>query len=804
MASNPREHDDDADERPTKRVRVDDNDDETPMVVTVAEDVLPPSSALLNLVRDDPNRVSEVDVGISQYISKDVPRIEGIIKQRFTDFLVFEVNQAGEVIHLKDISKPVEPKEDKPVPEPAPAPPPAEVPAVVDLSADGQWHTEFDDALSPYLSASLLQELRTIYEEGSEPPFVADGGWGQRPARATDGDGEPAPEPPAEPEPEAQEPKGGRNQRGRGRGRGGKNPRGPAKQQRRPDTRKVISDSIEAKADRGALHKAIRELFNGKLESETMTSNAEAASGDESRIVIRWKHGQGRWDNRKPKKEGPKRKLYVHFTMHKTNRDTHDALSHLARMMKLQVRDFGVAGTKDKRGVTTQRVSVRAQGRSPEILWKLANNVPGRRTEAQATSMRGERGIRVGDFCPADTSLDLGMLQGNAFVITLRNVKVDSEDIIDRAMGSMKTQGFINYYGMQRFGTASVPTHSIGLALLQSDWQKAVSLILSRRPGEHPDVDAGRRAWLDEGDLDKALQLLPRRVVAERCILENFKKQGGETRNCMGALSTIPRNLRTMYVHAYQSYVWNAVVSERIRRFGADKAVPGDIVFADVASAQAGDTDLAMDVEIDATQDAPEEVAADAAPEQQKRGKKKFTPVAVKVLTEEDASQYSIFDVVMPLPGRDVAYPGGELGEMYKKFLIMDGLDPMNLTRIHNKEYSLLGSYRKMVQLPRELSWSVLHYTDPDVALAQSDEDQHLGFDAPAPVPDGKFLALQIRLTLTTAAYATMALREVTKAGTSSHYQTQLTKGSEDQAFRGTAADEQDEEQEGEAGATEA
>jgi tRNA pseudouridine13 synthase len=82
-----------------------------------------------------------------------------------------------------------------------------------------------------------------------------------------------------------------------------------------------------------------------------------------------------------------------------------------------------------------------------------------------------------------------------------------------------------------------------------------------------------------------------------------------------------------------------------------------------------------------------------------------------------------------------------------------------------------------------------MRYTDPDVALAQSDEDRLLGFDAPGPSEDGRFMALQIRLQLGTAAYATMALREITKMDTSSHIQTSLTTASEDQKYRGTEAE---------------
>jgi tRNA pseudouridine13 synthase len=53
----------------------------------------------------------------------------------------------------------------------------------------------------------------------------------------------------------------------------------------------------------------------------------------------------------------------------------------------------------------------------------------------------------------------------------------------------------------------------------------------------------------------------------------------------------------------------------------------------------------------------------------------------VKTLAEEDIDKYSIFDVVMPLPGNDVAFPGGALGQKYREYLIRDGLDPDNFQR---------------------------------------------------------------------------------------------------------------------------
>lgn len=237
---------------------------------------------------------------------------------------------------------------------------------------------------------------------------------------------------------------------------------------------------------------------------------------------------------------------------------------------------------------------------------------------------------------------------------------------------------------MQRFGTSSVPTHITGLSILRSNWSEAVDSILSLRQNEHPDCVRGRLAWLEDRDIDAALAAMPRRCVAERSIWEFWKRVGGTT-DYLGALGTvrhssswrmlfiakgselihqIPRNLRTMYVHAYQSYIWNLITSERIK-LSSTKPLPGDIVLVKDDSTTAADADA--NANGDASRSRPAlETASNAT---------------VKYLTDADVDQYTIFDVVHPLPGFDVEYPKGPIGELYATMLKADGLDLAHMRR---------------------------------------------------------------------------------------------------------------------------
>ena len=130
--------------------------------------------------------------------------------------------------------------------------------------------------------------------------------------------------------------------------------------------------------------------------------------------------------------------------------DTMDALNRLAMNLRLNPNSFSYAGTKDRRAWTTQWVSVKKI--RPTNILRAAKNI---------------RGAYIGNFKFEMECLKLGMLNGNCFRIALRNVSGTDEQI-EKSMISLREHGFINYYGMQRFGTvATIPTYEIGKALLQ-------------------------------------------------------------------------------------------------------------------------------------------------------------------------------------------------------------------------------------------------------------------------------------------------------------------------------------------------
>lgn len=75
-------------------------------------------------------------------------------------------------------------------------------------------------------------------------------------------------------------------------------------------------------------------------------------------------------------------------------------------------------------------------------------------------------------------------------------------------------------------------------------------------------------------NIERAIDILEPRDRLEKCILNSLRSSPNGYYN---AFISISKNTRFIYIHAYQSYVWNKLVSERIRRFGK-KVLIGDLV----------------------------------------------------------------------------------------------------------------------------------------------------------------------------------------------------------------------------------
>ena len=552
--------------------------------------------------------------------------------------------------------------------------------------------------------------------------------------------------------------------------------------------------AVQNKDTRTKIHQSLRRIFASRLETIAdgngrIVVSRSAGARRRQRDPRRKRANDGSGDSMSWDELGGQ---YLHFTLYKENKDTMEVTSFLARQLRLPPKTLQFAGTKDRRAVTVQRASV--------------FRVHAKRLAGVNASLRG---AKLGGFTYHSAGLELGDLAGNEFVISLRQCTFPSIDkesncdwlqfaskSADQAMRNFNEKGFLNYYGLQRFGAFAARTDSIGMEMLKGNFQSACDRLLSynsavlgaaeKNPGVLVSSDDIGRAkaihlFKSSGQADAALKDMPRRFAAESTLIRHL---GSPHRSAdfQGALQGVPRNLRLMYVHAYQSLVWNVVASERWKRFGAG-VVEGDLVLIGKGAKQAGNASADQDPDDKETgtvglDGGSKSVGDEDDPFQRARPLSK---------DEADSGKWSIYDVVLPTPGFDVVYPANTIATVYEDFMGSKrggGLDPHNMRRKW-RDISLSGSYRKL--LARSLgaggaTYEIRPYQGDDEQLVETDLDRlrttsgtesssqagrkapEVSATAPTDGPPTK-MAVIIRLQLSSSQYATMALRELLGPG---------------------------------------
>ncbi|GFR01775.1 pseudouridylate synthase 7 homolog [Trichonephila clavata] len=561
------------------------------------------------LTKPNFTRASENDVGITEYVS-NLPGFNAVVKERYSDFIVNEIDTQGNVVKLTDLSKPKNPECD----------------------------FEVEEGLLDDETMKKLKEL--VAGEISEVKI-----------EVTDKD---------------------------------------------KDARKEV-------------HVAIRKMFN-KLESSTIDS-------DSKKYIVVKKFSRS--SNRRSQLSVGGN--YLHFVLYKENKDTMDAINAIASFLRVSPKPFSYAGSKDKRGKTSQLVS--AHKISPEKLLNINKDF---------------NMVRVGNLVYKNEQLKLGDLLGNRFIIILRQLEGDS-DIIKKAIASLSTKGFINYYGMQRFGTSSVPTHSIGRLLLCLEWEKVIELILTPKPEDDEELHNAKKVWAETKDAKLALKNRRLKSNIEEKLLKGLASVN--KKDYCNAFNAIPRNMRLMYIHSYQSYIWNKIVSKRIKQYGL-KVLKGDLV--------PKESGLLID---------------DCEDDKEESNRKIILENMVKVISEDEVEKYNISDVLLPLPGHSVVLPNNEIKNWYDDILKEDGMEWNNFdSKI--KSLSLSGAYRKIIVIPKDVKWEIIPYDDVTKPLALSDLDILQNVSEPVVPESGRYKALKLEFQLPPSAYATMAIREISKQST--------------------------------------
>ncbi|MGB9837209.1 tRNA pseudouridine(13) synthase TruD [Methanothermobacter sp.] len=262
-----------------------------------------------------------------------------------------------------------------------------------------------------------------------------------------------------------------------------------------------------------------------------------------------------------PSGSGPNTWIWIE----KEDRTTLDVLLDIARELHLDRRRMGFAGMKDRNAVTRQWICV--SNTEPEDVKRIEDRI---------------RNVRFLKVTSNEKKLRMGQLRGNRFKILIRDPEADEP--LDKArenLDELQEKGVPNYYGWQRFGSPRAITHLVGRKLVHGDVKGAVDTYIGNPvEGESEPVSEARSAY-DLGDLEGAYELMPASLRYERMMLRvlirDLRKGELSEKSYINAVHALPKPLKRMFVHAYQSYLFNRAVSERAA-LGINRYLEGDII----------------------------------------------------------------------------------------------------------------------------------------------------------------------------------------------------------------------------------
>lgn len=240
------------------------------------------------------------------------------------------------------------------------------------------------------------------------------------------------------------------------------------------------------------------------------------------------------------------------------NWETNKLVREFSKAMHISRKRIGFAGTKDKRAVVERYFCFDAP---PELVKQI-----------------NLKDVTILQMFRAKKQIEIGDVIENAFDILVRQVEpAETEKRISSIYEKIKANlGFPNFFGIQRFGVYRPVTHIVGREIVKGKIKEAVLTYIANPLEEEAEETRQIRERLAQNlDFGNAAKEMPDSMLFERAICQKLAEN---PEDYAGALCVLPKNLLMMFVHAYQSFLFNRILSRRIKRFGGNTLEIGDIV----------------------------------------------------------------------------------------------------------------------------------------------------------------------------------------------------------------------------------
>jgi tRNA pseudouridine13 synthase len=232
---------------------------------------------------------------------------------------------------------------------------------------------------------------------------------------------------------------------------------------------------------------------------------------------------------------------YAFYRLEKRGWSTPDALAAVRRRWHIELRRLSYGGLKDRHAATVQYLT---------IFHGPRRNLHHHHIVVQY----------LGQVAAPYTSRDI---QANRFRLTLRDLSPTARPLLSARLALLEREGFPNYFDSQRFGSvAGAGGEFIARLLVQGRFEEALRLALTA-PYEYDRAaqkEEKRLLATHWGDWQRLKDALPRGHT--RSLVDYLRIHPS---NFRGAVARLRPELRSLYLSAYQSHLWNRMLAAWLR-----------------------------------------------------------------------------------------------------------------------------------------------------------------------------------------------------------------------------------------------